>query len=131
MTLAEFAPIFAMLAVQLRQTDADEATIRGYYESMKALEPEYVAMAAKELAQSSEWFPKTSEWHAAALKVQRTRIADLQARLRNRPEPLCLACDDTGWARVGEAVKRCECASLRRLEVLGRRPMPALPEAKV
>lgn len=120
-----FAEIFTSLAVQLRQTDADLATITGYYDSLKDIEPEFVAMAAKQLARNAEWFPKTSEWRAAAAKVERDRIDEQRAMLRRLPTPLCSACDDTGWEVDGRA-RRCACSKLRRLELLGRRPQPTL-----
>lgn len=41
--------MFALLAVQLRQTDADEALIRGYYEGLRDLEPELLKAAADRL----------------------------------------------------------------------------------
>lgn len=131
MTLAQFAEIFALLAVQLRQTDADEATIRAYYESLKDIEPEFLAWAAKKLAASAEWFPKTSEWREAAATVERDRIIAQKALLLKLPVALCLACRDTGWELVNgepESVKRCDCQRKRRLEILGRSPWPELPE---
>lgn len=119
--------MFSMLAVQLRATDADEATIRAYYETLKDIEPEYLGMAAKELARASEWFPKTSEWRQAAAKVKHQRKEHQAALLRDLAEPLCLACSDTGWALDTERrAYRCECQELRRLERLGRRPWPKL-----
>lgn len=132
MTLAEFSKVFALLAVQLRATDADEATIRGYFRTLKDLEVEFLAMAAERLARSAEWFPKTSEWRAAARQVERDRYDELRARMRKLEKPLCAACDDTGWRKASADTTRftlCECATLRRLEVLGRRPMPELPPA--
>lgn len=128
MTLREFSEVFAPLAIQLRATDADEATIRGYYRAMSDLELEFVAMAAERLAKTAEWFPKTSEWRSACAAVVRERIEQQRALLRDLPEPLCAACRDTGWEHVGAGVKRCGCQQLRRLEVLGRRPWPMLPE---
>ena len=81
-------------------------------------------------------------------------MKELQRRL---PEPLCQACGDSGWAEDTSAAKqltwlrrnahsgkreevaapqrsigpmhRCACQRLRRLELLGRRPWPALPAA--
>lgn len=136
MTLQQFSPIFALLAVQLRATDADEATIRGYYQALKDLEPEFVAEAAQRLARTVDedgksWFPKAPEWRAAASKVEVDRQEQQRAYLRKLRTPLCLACGDTGWADVedGPYVRKCSCRTLRRLEVLGRRPYPALPEA--
>ena len=131
MTLAQFSQMFALLAVQLRQVDADEATIRGYFEALKDIEPEFLAMAAKQLATSAEWFPKTSEWRAAAAKVAKQRKDEHAAMLRRLPAPLCTACDDTGWARdERDRVSPCSCRTLRQLEILGRRPFPALPPAR-
>lgn len=129
MNLPDFAQVFAKLAIQLRQTDADEATIRGYFESMKDLEIELVAMAAERLARKAEWFPKTSEWRDATVKIEQERTEAQRAVLRNLPEPLCSDCFDTGWAIVQGGVKPCSCIRLRRMEVLGRQPMPQLPEA--
>lgn len=139
MTFDQFSPIFATLAMQLRAKDADEALARSYHLALRDLEPEFVAIAAVKMAQhggadarkadqSPHWFPKTSEWRVEAAKVEADRTAELKARLRKLREPLCLECDDTGFARdVSNRVKPCTCRSLRRLEVLGRRPMPQLP----
>jgi hypothetical protein len=130
MTLPEFTPVFALLATQLRATDADEITIRSYFESMKDLEIELVAMAADRLARTAEWFPKTSEWREAVARVEHSRIEAQRAVLRNLKEPLCAACLDTGWALTDNArAKRCDCMRLRRMEILGRQPFPQLPEA--
>lgn len=63
-----------------------------------------------------------------AAKIERKRTEELRALQRKLPEPLCLACEDTGWTRSDNRVHRCDCAPLRRLEILGRRPWPALPE---
>ncbi|HEX8030312.1 MAG TPA: hypothetical protein VF491_17680 [Vicinamibacterales bacterium] len=131
MTLPQFADIFAVLAVQLRATDADEATIRAYYNTLKDIEPEYVAMAANEMARTHEWFPKTSEWRQAASKVKNDRRRQQQELLRNLASPLCAACSDTGWALdASQRAYRCDCQTLRQLELLGRRPWPKLIAAK-
>jgi hypothetical protein len=127
MTLSQFSEIFALLAVQLRQTDADEATIRAYFETLKDIEPEYLAMAATEMAKGAEWFPKTSEWRRAAAKIKHDRRDKQVALLRDLESPLCLACSDTGWALDDRSrAYRCECQTLRQLELLGRRPWPKL-----
>lgn len=77
--------------------------------------------------------PKAPEWRAAVVKIETERIALQRDVIRKRmiagEPPLCSECDDTGFAKVGQRFKRCDCRELRRLEVLGRRPMPALPEA--
>jgi hypothetical protein len=128
-TLSEFAHVFAPLAIQLRQTDADEATIRFYFEAVKDLEIEFVVMAAARLAKESDWFPKTSEWRTMTATIERERADAQRALLRTLPSPLCAACDDTGWSRdAADRVSRCDCQQLRRLELLGRRPWPSVPE---
>lgn len=134
MTLERFAEIFALLAVQLRFTDADETTIRAYYEALKDIEPEFVAMAADTFGrrlnpEGQAWFPKTPEWRGMAQAHELTRTEILRSTLRKRTEPLCQACDDTGWEMRQGRAHRCPCVELRRLEILGRRPMPTLPEA--
>lgn len=136
MTLQEYAPMFALLAVQLRATDADEPTVRAYFRALEDLEPEFVGEAARILARrvdedGKSWFPKSAEWRAAAMKVEADRIEAQRALLRKLPVPLCLACDDTGWESCGDGVRPCACRSVRRAEVLGRRPWPALPEASL
>jgi hypothetical protein len=142
MTLEQFSHIFALLAVQLRFTDADDATIRGYFEALKDLEPELLAFAAQRMAQRGgadsehpHWFPKTSEWRAMSGKIEGERAEQLKGIQRKLPQPQCLVCDDTGWTRakkIGtqssseDRWKHCDCRQLRRLEILGRRPMPQL-----
>jgi hypothetical protein len=114
-TLRTFAEIFALLAVQLRQTDADETLIRGYYEGLQDLEPELLKAAAERLARTAEWFPKTSEWRAVAEAIRREWIEAQREHLRRAPRPLCRVCDDTGWESV-IAIERgqSECAVSRR-----------------
>jgi hypothetical protein len=78
------------------------------------------------------WFPKTSEWREAVARVEQRRQGELRECLRQLHKAgsvLCADCEDTGWRRVGARVERCPCVKARRLEVIGRRPMPALPEA--
>lgn len=130
MTLAEFANVFGVLALQLRFTEADEATIRAYFEVLKECELEFVQMAATRFAtctgENASWFPKTAEWREATAKVEADRHEQQRAILRSLTDPLCTACRDTGWARneTTNRVERCDCSRLRRLELLGRRPMP-------
>lgn len=121
-----FAQAMARLCVALREKQPDAVQLRVYYEALKDLEVEFLAAAAEQLGQGAEWFPKTSEWRAAAAKIERDRTDQQRAILRNLPEPLCLACRDTGWAHneTTNQVSRCDCTTLRRLEILGRRPMP-------
>jgi hypothetical protein len=137
MTLIEFSEVFALLAKQLRQTDADEADIEAYYRSLKDLDLPLVAMAADRMAreggarsENPHWFPKTSEWRAMVGQVEGERQGVLAHRLRalhKAGQVLCAGCDDTGWTLgSGSRYQRCGCADLRRLEVLGVRPMPLL-----
>lgn len=125
-----FAAAMGKLCLALREKDPDAAQMRTYFDALKDLEIEFVTVAADALARSSEWFPKTSDWRSAAARVERDRTIELQARLRKLHTPLCLVCDDTGWdRRDDDRVTPCTCRSLRRLEILGRRPMPELPPA--
>lgn len=132
MTLQEFGPMFGLLAVQLRATDADEVTIRAYYEGLKDLEPEFIGEAAKRLARAvnaagESWFPRVGEWRREVASVEHEKREAQQAFLRKLPTPLCLACNDTSWARGEDnRVRPCSCRQFRRLELLGRRPWPAL-----
>ena len=143
MSYAQFAEIFAMLALQLRATDADEAMAVAYHKALQDLEPEFVAMAAERMGNQGgadgdhpHWFPKTSEWRALAGKIEGERAEAVTKRLREYHKlahaPVCTACEDSGWERVQDGSedrwRHCRCRSLRRLEVLGRRPLPQLPE---
>lgn len=132
MTFDEFAEIFAPLALQLRAGDADEPTARAYFRVLGDVDASLVQLAANQLARTAQWFPKSSEWLDTARSIERERQGALSERLRllhRRGVELCYACGDTGWVRdeLTDAVRRCECQSLRRLEILGRRPLPALP----
>lgn len=129
MTLSEFAEVFGMLAMQLRAGDIDELTVRAYYARLKHLEPEFVEAAAARLADRCQFFPKVAEWLGEVRAVERERLDAQRERLRHLPSPACSACDDTGWERAADCVKPCGCRRLRRAEVLGRRPLPALPPA--
>lgn len=124
-----FAQAINRLAMATRELSPDTAKIRVYFDALKGIEIEFVVEAALQL-QTADWFPKVGEWKDAAVKVERERTEQQRAVLRKLKTPLCRACDDTGWADTGDnRVKRCDCLRLRRLEVLGRRPMPELPEA--
>ncbi len=127
MTFEQFSEIFALLAVQLREHEADEMTMRGYFAALKDLEPEFVSMAAMKIAKTADWFPKTSEWRTAALVLEAKRVTEQRHAMQRMPQPLCAACDDTGWMRGDDnRVRRCPCVEDRREELLGRRLMPKL-----
>lgn len=127
-----FAKAMATLALALREKEPDAAQMRVYFKALSALEIEFIVAAADTLASSSQWFPKTSEWHTAAQRIERDRVAQLAVVLlkrRKNGQPLCNDCEDTCWRQnpATQRYERCSCADMRRLEVLGRRPMPALP----
>lgn len=125
-----FAKAFARLNVAFREKQTDAATMFVYFDGLDDREIEFVVAAAERLVRSP-WFPKVSEWHAEACKVEAERVEAQRALLRKLPTPLCAACSDTGWA-INDAdhrAVRCGCSAQRRLEVLGRQPWPALPAA--
>lgn len=137
MTWAEFSEIFATLALQLRATDADEAMARSYFKLLDKHDVELVALAAQRFAErggpdGSAWFPRTPEWIDAINGIALERRHHLERviytrRMLNLP-PLCAECDDTGFASTGDnAVRKCGCQDMRRLEQIGRRPLPLLP----
>lgn len=143
MTWEQFSEVFATLALQLRASDVDEATARAYYVLLKDLDYELIAMAAQRFGKGATlndkgeaWFPKAPEWRAMAGKIEGERSEALKAVLRKLPMPLCVACQDTGWTHVARIEEgphshdgrwtHCDCRRLRRLEILGRRPMPQL-----
>lgn len=123
-----FLQAFNRLAIALREKEPDTTTLRVYFDSLRDLEIEFIVAAMATLT-TREWFPKVSDWRAEAKKVERDRMDAQRRLLRTLPQPLCLACDDTGWERVDNGVKPCACQLLRRLEVLGRAPWPVLPES--
>jgi hypothetical protein len=69
-----------------------------------------------------------------AVTVERERVEAHRALVRG-----CARCGGSGWIAVGpgvtdgghlapERVQACECTKLRRLEILGRRPWPVVPD---
>jgi hypothetical protein len=129
-----FVRAFNGLCIALREKEPDAVQMRTYFKAMGDLDVELVAMAADRLSTSAEWFPKVPEWRKVAVDIAAERGAVIQAVIRKRQlaglPPLCAACDDTGFYESAAGwFKRCDCREMRRLEILGRRPMPALPEA--
>lgn len=123
-----FAQTMNRLCIALREKDPDAVQMRVYFEALKDLEIEFVSAAGHRLEASAKFFPKPAEWRLEAGKVERERIEAQRAVLRKLVQPLCAACDDTGWDRTqDDRVVPCDCRTLRRLELLGRRPMPQLP----
>jgi len=125
-----FLQAIGRLAVALRAEAPDTLLMQTYFFTLKDLEIEFVVAAAERLMVTTQWFPKTSEWREAALRLEAERREEQRAFMRKLPSPLCAACSDTGWARdENDRVHRCACTTSRRLELLGRQPWPALPEA--
>lgn len=130
MKLEQFEPMFTILAIQTHASDADELTLRAYFAGLEDLEPEFVAEATKRLgrstnAQGESWFPKLAEWRNLAIRIEREWEDQQRAILRRLPAPLCTRCKDTGWKRMSTGnVRRCQCADVRRQELLGRRQLP-------
>ena len=137
-----FARIIARLAVAQREKDLDALTTRAYFEGLKDREIEFVEMAAERIAFTATWFPKLAEWRREAIAIEAERVESQKAFLSRLREPLCAACGDSGWREAGPGrtakgsatsrAQRCECANVRRAELLGRRPWPAaLPASPV
>jgi hypothetical protein len=94
-TLAEFSLLFGKLANQLGK-EADEQAVRDYFDALSDLDYSVVFDAAAQLAKSSKWFPKTSEWRDVAFQFEREkRLHDLTGGRDWKIE--CEHCDDTGW----------------------------------
>jgi hypothetical protein len=129
-----FLQAFSRLCVSLREKEPDAVQLRVYFKALSEVDLELVMMAAEHLEKHAQWFPKTSEWIDAAKHIEQTRIEQQRQAIRSRLvagiAPLCLVCVDTGWEPVANGVKRCACQHARRLEILGRRPLPELPAAK-
>jgi hypothetical protein len=95
MIFDEFVPTFHKLAKQL-QFDADEDTIRSYFDALSDIQHETVFDAAGRLAKTAKWFPKTSEWRDSSLHIeQEKRRLDLTGGRTWKTE--CERCEDTGW----------------------------------
>jgi hypothetical protein len=129
-----FAQAMARLCIALREKEPDAVQIRTYFAALGGLDVELVVAAADRIASTAEWFPKVPEWRSMTAKVERERLEQQAEIIRKRrlagESALCQACDDTGFeSEDGQRFKRCDCRHSRRLEILGRRPMPALPEA--
>lgn len=128
-----FAQAFSGLCFALREKEPDAVQMRTYFKALDDFDVELVAAAAERMAASAEWFPKAPEWRACVVKIETERIALQRDVIRKRriagEPPLCAACDDTGFTEnEAHRFRRCDCRDMRRLEILGRRPMPALPE---
>ena len=131
MTIEQFTNIYAVLALQLQASDTDTPSIRAYYRVLKDFEPALLQLAAEQLAETSTWFPKSSEWLKTALMIKQDRRTKQQhaiQQLHRQGIELCEACGDTGWIRLTDSgpVAECACQKLRRAEILGIKPLPEL-----
>lgn len=126
-----FVQAMATLCLAFRENEPDAPMLRVYFLGLKDLDVELVTGSVPTLVAGQKFFPKPAEWRAAAVQLERQNSEALTARIRElhkRGIELCAACADTGWDRTDDdRVMLCECRGLRRLEVLGRRPMPLLP----
>jgi hypothetical protein len=100
MTAREFGLVFAKLAMQLRATDVDEATIRSYYEPLADLPLEAVRMAQEAFSREPgrKWFPTSAEWRERASQAQDGLLRKALPPARSQPWRVeCEDCEDTGW----------------------------------
>jgi hypothetical protein len=95
-----FLQAMVRLQTALREPALDAVQLIVYFTALGSLEIEFVVAAAEQLIVHSPWFPKVSEWRAAAAKVEADRLTAQRALLRKLPSPLCQACADTGWAHA-------------------------------
>ena len=133
MTIEQFTNIYAVLALQLQASDTDTPSIRAYYRVLKDFEPALLQLAAEQLAATSTWFPKSSEWLKTALVIKQERRTKQQhaiQQLHRQGIELCEQCSDTGWLRDANGrASQCPCQDVRRAEILGVKPLPALTGA--
>ncbi len=102
MSLQEFSAVFSLLAVQLRATDADEATMRGYFLALEDLPLAAVAASAKKFARDPDrrFFPTSAEWYQAAQGAGVEVLRRTLTAVRDAPwRHTCEACEDTGWSQ--------------------------------
>ena len=130
MTIEQFAAIYSVLGLQLQAADPSIVAVRAYYRVLQQIEPALLQLAAEQLAATARWFPKSSEWLRAALAIQQARRAsqrDTIRQLHRRGIDLCDSCRDTGWVcDAADRVSPCPCQDVRRAEIVGAKPLPAL-----
>lgn len=109
MTEREFGTIFAILGMQLRWTDADEMTIRSYYEALKDLPIEAVKASATDIARHGVtdertgerrrgFFPTSAQWFDAASHTVTESLRKALPAARTEPwKSECTHCEDTGF----------------------------------
>lgn len=126
-----FAAAMARLCVALREKDPDAAQLRAYFDTLIDVPIEFVIEAGTELQRTSNWFPRAPEWRITAKAIEHRRRIEQRQRLRQSGVLMCIKCDDTGFVIDPETSRasRCDCQIVRQQELLGQRPMPALPPA--
>lgn len=95
-----FANVFGVLAIQLRATDVDEATVRAYYHALSDLTLESIQASAVAFSREPgrRFFPTTAEWRDAANTARLTVFREHLLSHREEPWRLeCERCEDTGW----------------------------------
>ena len=130
-----FLEVTKQLALALREPALDTPQLRVYFAALRDLEIELVARAAKDLSTAAKYFPKPAEWRAAALAIDarlRREQQELIRKLHLQGIELCSSCGDRLFVENPETnrCRPCACKELRRQELLGRRPWPALPSAR-
>ena len=130
MTLEQFSAIYSVLGLQLQAADPSIVAVRAYYRVLQNIEPALLQLAAEQLAATSRWFPKSSEWLKTALAIKQARLSsqrDMIQQLHRRGIELCERCRDTGWVSdAADRVSRCPCQELRHAEIVGAKPLPGL-----
>jgi hypothetical protein len=104
MSLQVFSAVFSLLAVQLRATDTDEATIRGYFLALKDVPLEAVSVSAQTFAKEPgrRFFPTTAEWFQVAQQASVDALRKALPPARDEPWHFaCDLCEDTGWEPYG------------------------------
>jgi len=100
MTELEFGKVFAILATQLRWTDADEMAVRSYYEALKGETLDTVKASAQKFAQEAgrRFFPTTAEWCEVARHTATETLRKALPAAREQPwRHDCGECEDTGF----------------------------------
>lgn len=100
MTEREFGTVFAVLAMQLRWTDADEMAVRSYYQALQGVSLDALKASAQQFAQESgrRFFPTSAEWFEAAQHVTTESLRKALPPAREEPWVHdCRDCEDTGF----------------------------------
>lgn len=126
-----FAAAMARLCVALREKDPDAAQLRAYFDTLLEVPIEFVVEAIAEHQKAASWFPTAPQIRITATSIEHRRRTEQRQRLRQSGGLMCIKCDDTGFVidPATTRASRCDCQALRQQELLGQRPLPALPPA--